>query len=137
VAHRSRGPVFRLVHGHQLAPSGAPKPYHRPEKTRYPEVSPMSAPTDPKESPEARRPGLFEPINPPDESVGLPNKRQVIHAVIFNLTMLGELGFALYTANRYRDTHDFTLIFVLVFFGTLIPTIYISRQIMKRVMRED
>ena len=74
---------------------------------------------------------------PPDAQSGLPSKRQVLHAVVFNLVMLSELALALYVADAYRESWDFTLVFVVVFFGTIIPTIFISRQIMKRVLRQE
>jgi hypothetical protein len=93
-------------------------------------------PPDPEPQP-FRPPAIGEPLFPPDTQSGLPNKRQVIHAVIFNLVMLCELALALYIADAYRETWDFTLVFVLVFFGAIIPTIVISRQIMKRVLKQD
>lgn len=89
-------------------------------------------PINPDESPEASKvSGRAQQSPPSDPSPGLPSKRQVVHAVIFNLTMLAELTLAVYIANRYQERFDITLTFIAVFFGLLIPTIFVSRVVMR------
>ena len=61
-------------------------------------------------------------------------RRQVIHIVVFDLCMLAELAFAIYMADKWRDTHDFTVVFCVVFLGLLIPTLLASRLLMRRLL---
>jgi len=81
-----------------------------------------------------------EPIkNEPDSepAPGLPKKRQVIHIVILDVVILMELGFAVHMANSLRETYDFTLVFCAVFFGLIIPTIWLSRFVMRRLTAKE
>jgi hypothetical protein len=71
----------------------------------------------------------------PAPGPGLPNKRQVLHAVSFNVAMLAELAVALYVADALRERWDYTLVFVVLFIGALAPTIFLFRLLARRYLR--
>ena len=56
---------------------------------------------------------------------GLPSRRRMIRLVIVDILVLAELAAAMFVANKYQE--QFTLVFVAVFFGLLIPTLSMSR----------
>lgn len=59
-------------------------------------------------------------------------RRQIVHLVTIDVLVLAELAIAVYGANALRDRWDFTLVFCVIFFGLVIPTILISRTVMRR-----
>jgi len=72
----------------------------------------------------------------PEPYPGLPKRRQVIHVIILDVLILAELAFAVYVADSMRGEYDFTLVFCAVFFGLIIPTIILSRAVMRRLLGE-
>ena len=59
------------------------------------------------------------------------NRRQIIAVVILDLVVLAEVFLAVYLA--YQDQENFTLVFVVVFFATMIPTLIAGRFAIRRL----
>ena len=59
------------------------------------------------------------------------NRRRVMTVVAADVTVIIELCIAMYLANENQE--DFTVVFLVVFFGLLVPTLVVSRYVMKKV----
>ncbi len=74
-----------------------------------------------------------QPLTDSDtEGEVLSLRRRVLHLAIVDTLVLGELTTAMYLASRYQD--QFTLVFLAVFVGLLIPTLLASRLVSRRRM---
>jgi hypothetical protein len=65
-----------------------------------------------------------------DANCALPLRHRIIHLVVVDVLVLAELAAAMFFANRYEE--QFTLVFVAVFVGLLIPTLSASRLVTRR-----
>jgi len=72
------------------------------------------------------------PPAPVADKVGgsVPLRRRVIHLVVVDILVLAELATAVFFASRHEE--QFTLVFMAVFFGLLIPTLSMSRLVSRR-----
>ena len=59
------------------------------------------------------------------------NRRRVMTVVAADVAVIIELCIAMYLANENQE--DFTVVFLVVFFGLLVPTLVVSRYVMKKV----
>jgi len=57
-------------------------------------------------------------------------RRRVITVVLADVAVIAELGIAMYFAGESQK--DFTLVFLVVFFGLFIPTLAVTRCVMKK-----
>ena len=61
-----------------------------------------------------------------------PNhRRRVIAVIAVDLAVIGELFVAMYFAHAHRE--QFTVVFLAVFFGLLLPTLVLSRLLLRRL----
>ena len=65
----------------------------------------------------------------------MTRRQKIIHLVVIDLLILAELCAAMYLANAYKEY--FTPVFAGVFFGLLIPTMLVSRVIVRRLETRD
>lgn len=68
---------------------------------------------------------------------GEAKSRSVIHIIVIDALILAELAFSIYFADKHRDEADFTLMFCSIFFGMVIPTILISRYVVRRFLTQE
>jgi hypothetical protein len=62
------------------------------------------------------------------------NRRRTVAVIILDLLVIAELCIAMYCANENRE--DFTLVFLKVFFGLLIPTFLLWRFVLRKLSTE-
>lgn len=60
----------------------------------------------------------------------LPMRYRIMHLVVVDVLVLAELATAMYFASQNQE--KFTLVFLAVFVGLLIPTLYASRLMTRR-----
>lgn len=63
-------------------------------------------------------------------SSALPSRQRIIYLAVVDTLVLGELAAAMFVASRFQD--KFTLVFLAVFLGSLIPTLSMSRIVSLR-----
>lgn len=61
----------------------------------------------------------------------VPLRRRLLHIVVVDALILAELAAAVYFASRHEE--QFTLVFMGVFFGLLIPTMLASKWVARRL----
>ncbi len=61
----------------------------------------------------------------------MTRRQKIIHLVVIDVLVLVELCVAMYLANVYKE--NFTPVFAGVFFGLVIPTMLVSRLIIRRL----
>ncbi|MCP5119304.1 MAG: hypothetical protein GY953_51540, partial [bacterium] len=65
----------------------------------------------------------------------MTRRQKITHLVVFDLLLRVELSVAMYFANAYKEY--FTPVFAGVFFGLLIPTMLVSRVVVRRLDTRD